>query len=164
MKRIIQLVLATSFGFASTFALAADYRQGDVTVENPWVRITIPGRPAAGYMVVKNAGGKPDAIVSASSPNAERVELHTHLMENGVMKMRPVKTVEVPAKGAVEFKSGGFHLMIFGTKKPLKAGDMLPLTVVFEKAGPLEMEFAVETIGGSKKKSDSHSGHGAHKH
>jgi len=163
-SRAVRLWMAILFSLFSTVAVADPQGKSGIEVENPWVRITIPGRPAAGYMVVNNRGAQADAIVSASSPRAERVELHTHLMENGVMKMRPVKKVEVPAEGSTEFKSGGLHLMIFGTKDPLKDGDTLPMTVVFEKAGPVELEFRVETIAGSNKKKSGDSGHGAHKH
>ncbi|MDA7949417.1 MAG: copper chaperone PCu(A)C [Hyphomicrobiaceae bacterium] len=164
MKYLIGASLVAMLNLTPSFIIADDYSRGDITVESPWVRTTIPNRPAAGYMTVRNSGNSADAILSASSPVADKVELHTHLMENGVMKMRAVEKVAIPAKGSAEFKSGGLHLMIFGVKTPLKDGDDLPLTVVFEKAGPVELDFKVSTLAGSKKVKDDHSGHGAHKH
>ena len=89
MKPLAGLGLTALIVLAPSIGIAGDYSRGDIKVENPWVRATIPNRPAAGYMVVRNAGDSADAIVSASSPDADRIELHTHLMENGVMKMRP---------------------------------------------------------------------------
>ena len=139
--------------FAGVLALAAILRfesahgAPELKIETPYARVTIPGRPAAGYLKIHNSGAAPDALVSASSPMAERVELHTHLMENGVMKMRQVEKVEVPAGGEAAFEPGGYHLMIFGLDKAVKPGTTLPLTLSFEKAGGLDVEFRVEGIG-----------------
>ncbi len=156
MNTILKLGVAAVLGLAPSLALADGYTKGDLKVESPWVRTTIPDRPAAGYMIIRNAGDAADAIVSASSPKMERIELHTHLMEDGVMKMREIDKIEVPAKGSAELKTGGLHLMLFGAKEPLKEGETLPITVVFEKAGPLEMEFAIKPVAGGKKTRGSH--------
>lgn len=165
MKYLIQMTVAVLLGAFSTAATAHDYTLGDLKIDHPHARVTIPGRPAAGYMMIHNTGDKDDAVISASSPMADKIELHTHLMENNVMKMRPVEKVAVPAKGMAEFKSGGFHLMIFGLKHQMKAGDALPVTLVFEKAGSLKLDFKVETLGAKKQMNhDSHSGHGPAKH
>lgn len=133
------LALAAGFGFASAQDASA------LSLENPRVRVTIPGRPAAGYVTIGNSG-EADALVSARSPRAERIELHTHLMEDGVMKMREVEKVNVPARGIAEFKPGGFHLMIFGLDSGVKPGDSLSLTLTFDKAGNVEAEFSVEGL------------------
>ena len=125
---------------------AQEYQLGKLKIEHPWARMTIPGRPAAGYMIVHNQGDA-DKIISASSPAANRIEIHTTTIKDGVMRMRSAKHVDVPAKGSVEFKSGGFHLMIFGLKPSVKQGSKLPLTIMFEKAGPVKMELAVKTSG-----------------
>lgn len=139
--------------------------EGALTVEQPHVRITIPGRPAAGYMTVKNAGTKAEAIVSASSPLARRVELHEHSMNGGIMRMRQVEKVDVPAAGKVEFSSGGYHLMIFGLDKDVKPGDMLPVTLTMKSGKNIDMTFPVGKIGETPGKSNAgHSGHSHHKH
>jgi copper(I)-binding protein len=81
-------------------------------------------------------------------------------MDNGVMKMRPVKDgVEIKPGATVELKSGGYHLMMMDLKQPLKAGDHVKGTLTFEKAGPVDVEFAVEGVGGAPAaKSDSKPG------
>lgn len=146
----------------SAAAFAADYALGPLTIENPHARMTIPGRPAAGYMRIRNTGGEADAIVSASSTMAERIEFHTHLMEGSVMKMRQVAKVDVPAAGETEFAPGRFHLMIFGLNENVKPGGILPLTLTFEKSGRIEVEFAVEGIGArTGAPRGGHSGHGS---
>jgi len=119
-------------------------------IEKPWARATPPGATVAGgYMVIRNAGAAPDRLVSASSPAAAKVELHVHLHENGVMKMRQVPGYEVPAKGEFELKPGGAHLMFMDIKRPFKEGEKQPVTLTFEKAGELSVEFEVGGMGGA---------------
>jgi len=89
----------------------------------------------AAYMLIANSGGA-DKLISASTNVAKTVELHTVIEENGVMQMRPVEGgIEVPASGNVELKPGGYHVMLIGLTKDLKAGDTVDLTLQFEKAG-----------------------------
>lgn len=147
MKHIFALGLAIALAATASSSIAKEHAHGPLKIENPHARVTIAGRPAAGYMKIHNASNKADALVSASSPMAERVELHTHLMENGIMKMRPVQKVEVPANGAVTFGSGDFHLMIFGPKSDVKPGKELPITLTFASAASVTVDFAVTGIG-----------------
>ncbi|NND49022.1 MAG: copper chaperone PCu(A)C [Rhizobiales bacterium] len=143
---------------------AHDYKLGTLSIDHPWARVTIANRPAAGYMKIINHGDEPDRVVSASSPLADRVELHTHTMIDGVMKMRPVGTIEVPAKGEVELAPGGLHLMIMGLKEAPKPGEVLPVSVVFEQAGSIDLEFnVVEPREPSPAPAMDHSTHGAAK-
>lgn len=116
-------------------------------VEEPHVRVTIPGRPAAGYMTVKNTGTAADAITAASSPLAKRIELHQHSMDGGIMRMRQVEQVEVPAAGEVAFSSGGYHLMIFGLDKSVKPGDALPVTLTLKSGKNIEVDYHVGKVG-----------------
>ena len=164
MNIVIKLTLAGALSFASLAAAAHAYKTGKMMIEHPWVRVTIPGRPGGGYMTVHNMGDQADKFLSATSSMAERVEIHTHIMKDGKMMMRRIEHVEVPAKGHVEFKPGGLHLMIFGMKNQIKPGDKLPLTLVFEKAGSVEMEVLVEGMGKMQMKQGNHSGHGASHH
>jgi len=155
----LQLLVALTLTLVSIFslnaALASNHgKHSKISIDQTWVRAIILGRPAAGYMVVHNPGAA-DKIISASSPAAKNIEIHTTSMTNGVMRMRRVKQVDVPANRRVEFKSGGFHLMIFGLKSSLKPGSKLPLTIVFEKAGAIKVEFVVKKSG----KAIKHSGH-----
>jgi periplasmic copper chaperone A len=121
-----------------------------VSIEKPWARATAPGaRVAGGYMAIRNAGATGDRLVAASSPTAAKVELHVHINDNGVMKMREVSGYDVPAKGVFELKPGGAHLMFMDIKRPFKEGEKLPVTLKFEKAGEVGAEFHVGRLGES---------------
>jgi copper(I)-binding protein len=118
-----------------------------VSVEQPWTRATPPGaKVGAGFMQLRNAGAA-DRVVGASSPVAGRVEMHVTLREGEVMKMREVKSFEVPAGGSFELKPGGAHLMLLDLKRPLKKGEKVPLTLKLEKGGELKLELGVEEMG-----------------
>jgi len=131
--------------------------QAQMQIEKPWVRATAPGaKVAGGYMVIRNAGAAGDKLVSASSPAAAKVELHVHINDNGVMKMREVPGYEVPAKGAFELKPGGAHLMFIDIKQPFKEGEKLPVKLKFEKAGEVSAEFQVGRMGGSAAPAGEH--------
>jgi periplasmic copper chaperone A len=117
-------------------------------IEKPWARATSPGASVAGgYMVIRNAGAGADRLVSASSPAAAKVELHVHINDNGVMRMREVPGYAVPAKGTFELKPGGAHLMFVDIKRPFKEGDKVPVNLKFEKAGEVSAEFQVGRLG-----------------
>ena len=121
-----------------------------VEVEQPWTRATPPGaKVAGGYMVIRNNGSAPDRLVSASSPAAAKVELHVHMHEGGVMKMREVPGYDVPAKGSFELKPSGAHLMFLDIKQPFKEGEKIPVKLKFEKAGEVSTEFQVGSLGQS---------------
>lgn len=129
--------------FAALLAVATP-AWAQVEIENPWARATAPGMTiAAGYMVVANAAASPDRLVSAASPAAERVETHVHIKDGNIMRMREVKGYEVPAKGRLELKPGGAHLMFVNIRKPFKEGDKIPVTLKFEKAGEVKVDFHV---------------------
>ncbi len=120
-----------------------------IAVQEPWVRATPKGsRVAGGFGVVVNPG-QADRLVSASFPTVtSRTEIHEMAMANGMMTMRALpKGIEIPAAGKVEFKPGSFHLMLMELKEPLVAGQMLEGILVFEKAGPVRVNFPVVAIG-----------------
>jgi copper(I)-binding protein len=169
MKNSMCTMLAVLLlGAASGFAHAQ--HKGDLQLEKPWARATPPGASVGGgYLVIRNKGAAGDRLVGASSPAAARMEIHEMAMEKDVMRMREVKGLDVPAKGAVELKPGGFHLMFMELKAPLKAGDKVPVTLRFEKAGEVKSEFAVEAMGAgaghaAKHGTGKHDAHGSMKH
>lgn len=136
--------------FATVLLLAALPAVAQVSIDKPWARATAPGaKVAGGYMLIRNAGAAGDRLVAASSPVAGRIELHVHINDDGVMKMREVKGYDVPAKGSFELKPGGAHLMFMELKQPFKEGDKLPVKLKFEKAGEVSAEFQVGAMGGS---------------
>ncbi len=152
MKKAVLFTCVAVFSLISTTIIAHEFKTGNLLIDHPTVRLTIPGRPGAGFMMVHNMGDTPDRIISASSPAAKRIEIHTHTMTDGIMRMRPVKGVDIPAKSQVPFQSGGFHLMVFGLKADVKAGSEIPITVVFEKAGALKISANVNALMKKKMK------------
>ena len=132
------------------FLLSAAAAQAQVTVQDAWARATPPGaKIAAGYLVIRNAGAA-DRLVSASSPAAERVETHTSLRDGDISRMREVKGYDVPARGTLELKPAGSHLMLVNIKAPLKEGTTVPLTLKFERAGEVKTELQVRPLVGSE--------------
>jgi copper(I)-binding protein len=130
--------------------------QAQVQIEKPWARATAPGaKVAGGYMLIRNQGAA-DRLVSASSPAAAKVELHVHINDNGVMKMREVPGYDVPAKGAFELKPGGAHLMFMDIKRPFKEGEKVPVKLKFEKAGEVTAEFQVGQLGSGSAPAGQH--------
>ena len=144
---IAQPVILFLIAALSASVSAQQNALGDLSVERPRARELPPVAPnGAAYLRIENAGNAADRIVSASSPIAKRVELHAHETDGGVMKMRHVHSVEVPARGAVSFEPGRMHVMLIGLKEPLVAGRSFPLTLGFQNAG--EIEVTVEITDG----------------
>lgn len=147
MKRFIAVSIA-ALTLAAGAAFAHDYKKGGVHVDHPWSRATAPqARNGAAYFVLNATGADSDRLLSAASPVAEKVELHTHLMEDGVMKMRPVVAIEVTPGSPTALQPGGLHVMLLGLKAPLVKGEKFPLTLTFEKAGELKVDVNVEDAG-----------------
>jgi len=115
--------------WAGVAAVAAE----PASVRNAWVRAPVAGQPVAGaYLELESA--RDAALVGAESALARRVELHTMTMEGGVMRMRPVPRIDLPANKPVKLAPGGLHLMLFGVNQPLKPGSRVPLTLILEAA------------------------------
>lgn len=135
--------------FAAAFvvacaALASDYIQGQLHVMQPWSRPLPPvSTNGAAYLSVMNVGDTADKLVSVSTPAAERAELHTHIMDGGVMKMRQVDSVDIPAGAKTVLEPGGLHIMLFGLKQPLVEGKSYPLTLGFEHAGEIQVDVMI---------------------
>jgi len=126
------LALLLSFA-ASSAAFAAD---GSITVEQAWARPTAPGAVnGAAYLAIKNSGKTDDVLLGVESNAATKAELHESSMDGGVMKMRRLGAVPVPAGGSVEFKPGGKHIMLMGLKAPLTTGQSFSLILQFKNAG-----------------------------
>jgi len=104
---------------------------------------TASGGTSAAYLVIANSGSSADNLIKAESDVADSVELHTMTMQDNVMKMTPVEKIEVPAGGSVELKPGSFHVMLIGLRHELKEGDVVKLTLTFEKAGTIQVEAPV---------------------
>ncbi|MDJ0949746.1 MAG: copper chaperone PCu(A)C [Alphaproteobacteria bacterium] len=130
----------------ATAATAADVKHGELMISDAWARASVVKNGAA-YVTIMNHGTKADRLIKAASPVAAKVELHTHVMEGDVVRMRQVKAIEVGAQSHTELKPGGLHIMMMGLKQPLKEGEMVPLTLTFEKAGQVELMAHVRKAG-----------------
>jgi copper(I)-binding protein len=138
-----------------------------VKVTNAWARASAKSAKAgAAYLTLENAGDAADKLVSASTPVSGRAELHTHIKDGNVMRMREVQHIEVGPHAKVSLKPGGLHVMLMDLKGPLEKGSHFPLTLVFEKAGPVTVEVAIQAAGamGSGGGKDGAHGHGGVKH
>ncbi|MFG6431747.1 copper chaperone PCu(A)C [Roseateles sp. LYH14W] len=105
--------------------------QAQVKVDDPWVRATVAPQKATGAFM-QLTSPKAVKVVAASSPVAAMVEIHEMKMDDGVMKMRAVDALPLPAGQAVALKPGGYHVMLMGLKGQIKAGDAVPLTLTVE--------------------------------
>jgi copper(I)-binding protein len=123
----------------------ADTNATGIGLEHVWARptpaVTTPG--VTYFTVVSN--GTPDKLLSVSTPIAASAELHETVDDKGIMKMRPVASVELVPGQPVTFKPGGYHVMLMGLKSPLKSGDSFPLTLTFEHAQPITVTAKVES-------------------
>lgn len=105
----------------------------EVTVDEAYVRGVPPGQPnSAAFMQITNRGGVDHALVGGSSPAAKVVELHTHTMEGGMMRMRQVEKIDLPAGETVALQPGGLHVMLIGLQQKLKPDEAIELTLKFE--------------------------------
>lgn len=137
-----------------------------VAISEAWVRPSIGDvAVTAAYMSVTNGGRVDDVLLSAKSARAKRVEIHeTTMTDDGVMQMRPLPDgLTIPAGGSTSLKPGGAHLMVIGLDGKLAEGDELPLTLEFEKAGPIEVTVPVglgpSVDGSNAGETNGHHGH-----
>lgn len=164
MRPLAYLVVAAIASAASP-SVAHEFRAGAMEIDHPWTRATPPAaRVGGGYLKLKNESAAPDRILGGSSAVAGKVEIHLMEMNDGIMKMRPVPGgVEIPAGGTVEFAPGGYHLMLMELKKPIVEGEMIPVTIEFEKAGKVDIELAAGPAGGPASAAvGSDTAHGEH--
>lgn len=111
--------------------------RAEVRVEDPWVRATVPHQKATGAFM-RLVSDQPAKLVSVSSPIAGTSEIHEMMMEGEVMKMRPLKALDLPGGAAVELKPGGYHLMLLDLKEQIREGQQVALTLTVERNGQRE--------------------------
>lgn len=142
---------------------------GAIEVVHPWARPSLPNRPGVVYLGIHNLGDAADRLLGARAAGAEAVELHKAEEKGGMMTMRPVEAIEIPAGGMAHLGPGGFHLMLFGLPAPLRPGETLELTLEFERAGAVPVSVPVMRDGpaqgdGYGHGQDEHDGGDAHQH
>jgi periplasmic copper chaperone A len=143
------IVLLAALAFA-TPAMANDTMQGDMRIMQPWSRALPPvSVNGAAYMTLMNTGTVADKLISISTPAARKAEVHTHVMDDGMMKMRPVGDLEIPPGDSAVMQPGGLHIMLMGLTAPLVEGETYPLTLNFERAGSIELKVMIMEPGES---------------
>jgi copper(I)-binding protein len=143
MSEIMRPLIAGLLTLAVTVTAASGTFAADLQISGAWARATPPGaKVGGGYLTVQNNGAA-DKLLGASGTIANRIELHEHSMEGGVMKMRQVPAIDVPMHSKVSLQPGGYHIMFIGLKAPLKAGDMVMLTLKFEKGGEMMVHMPI---------------------
>lgn len=131
----------------ATATAAAPVAAGQFVASAPYARAVAPGQPnSAIFLQLENKDSKAHALVKATSTVAGAVELHNHVNEGGVMKMRQVEKIDLPAGKTVALKPGSFHVMLIGLKKPLKAGESVDLTLTFEDGTTLATSAPVKEV------------------
>jgi copper(I)-binding protein len=148
------ILLAAAFALIVNSAFAAEYKAGSIQIKDPWARATPKGSEVGGgYMTLTNTGSEPDRLIGGSNAVAGKFEIHEMSMDGGVMKMRMMpKGIEIKPGQTVELKPGSYHLMFIGLKQPFEQGKRVKGTLQFEKGGTVEVEYAVEAIGGTPRK------------
>jgi copper(I)-binding protein len=148
MKRT-GFAVATALLALASGAWAESYKIAALEIAQPWSRATPKGaKVASGYVTIRNSGATPDRLLGGTFALSGRVEIHEMSMDQGVMKMRELKGgLEIRPAATLELKPGSYHLMFTNLIRPLAHGDRVKGTLVFEKAGPVDIEYAVEAIG-----------------
>lgn len=167
MTYLIRLLAGAALAatLATGQAFSHEIKAGDLLITNLWTRATPGGaKVAGGYITIENKGASADRLVSATSPSADRVELHEMSVVDGVMSMRPLaKGLAVEPGKTVTLAPGGLHLMFMDIKAPLKEGENLAVTLQFEKAGAVETKLHVRGIGAQTPANDAKAS-GDHQH
>ena len=145
--------MSRQIAFSSVILLLSAFPAlaGEMEVSQAWSRATVRGASAAaGYLTIDNQGGATDVLKGAASDRAERIEIHQSREENGVMTMRAVPNgVEIKADKQLVLKPGGYHLMIIGLKTAFLPGEIVHVTLHFDKAGDVDADLKVVAFGAS---------------
>ena len=154
MKKIIFAAALSLILTGPSFA--ADVTKGDISITGPFARASAKKAKAGGAFMTITSKGDADKVVSASSDIAKRTELHTHIKDGDVMRMREVEFIEVPANGSVALEPGSYHVMFMGLKQPLVEGEHVKVELTFEKAGVIPVMVEVGGIGAMKPMKHKH--------
>lgn len=138
-------------------AAGSSFAAEEVKASHPWAGATAPGQKVAGaYLELSSTASA--TLVAVRSPVAGSVEIHSMSMEAGIMKMRRLEKLELPANRTVKLVPGGLHLMLIDLSKPLKPGDRVPLTLIVERADKTRSEVRLE----AEVRPGVHGGHEKH--
>jgi len=142
MKQLNQLGLALCFFLVTGLSFAKG-----MSVDDPYVREVPPGQmTSASFLILKNTNDKDVALIKATSDVAKNVELHEHVHDNGMMKMRQVPKIMIPANGETILKPGGYHIMLIGLTRKIKAGDIIDINLEFDNGDKQSIKAKVKKI------------------
>ncbi len=141
MRRYLTLLALLALSTLVSPALAGE---SPIVASDAWARPTLKGtRTGAVYLMLSNHGSASDRLIGVSTPVAERAEVHEDVTANGVMSMKPVPELALPAGASTAIEPGRYHIMLMGMKKTLAAGDTFPITLTFASTPPLEVSVSV---------------------
>ncbi|MFT6916948.1 MAG: copper(I)-binding protein [Motiliproteus sp.] len=155
MKNLpLVLLLSLGLGLSSTLI------QADVSIEQGYVRASPPGiSNGAAFLTLHNSAITPVSLIAARTPAANSAELHNHVEQDGVLRMRQVPEIKIPAQGSISLQPGGYHVMLMGLKAPLKAGSEMPLMLEFSSGQSTEFSLPIRKTGPMKKMKMPQGGH-----
>jgi copper(I)-binding protein len=160
-KMLIVLVISLLIAFvARTQAQTPTVKAGQLSISDTFTRSTVAGQKnAGGFLTIQNEGNL-DKLLSAKSNVSASMEIHEMKMDGNVMQMRQINSLDIPSKGKLELKPGGYHLMFIDIKSPLKAGESVDVQLTFEKAGKVNVKLPIQEMkpmhGGSRDAGHGH--------
>ena len=156
MKNSLRLSIVILF----CFLISEPAFSSSLMIEGAFARASSGhGKNSATYLSIHNHSPNDDYLIDAKTNIAAMTSIHNHINDKGIMKMRAVKQIVIPANGSIKLQPGGFHIMLMGLKKPLLEGDKFDLTLVFKKAGNVPCTVRVKKVhamGHGKKKKHTH--------
>ncbi len=154
------IVLVAQMGLNPDAALAQDDKLGEIRIDHPWARATPPGAKTGVAFATFMNDGATDWLLAASADVSDVAELHTHVMDGDVMRMRQVESIELKGGTTTMLEPGGLHIMLIELKAPLVEGETFPLTLTFERAGKITVDVGVESAGAMGHGDMGHGGTG----
>jgi copper(I)-binding protein len=149
MKSLITASLTALSLTLPSFAAAEMQTLGTLEISEPFTFVTAKGvKAGGGFVSITNTGSEADALIAARA-DFPKVEIHTTEEKDGIARMMHVDRIEIPAGETVSLAPGGFHVMFMGLSDPFEMGEEIPVTLVFEKAGEVEVMFPVKERTGA---------------
>ena len=144
-KSFLVALIAIALNFVTPAAFADEYAVGDLVIVDPYARPTPPEAPVTGgYLAIRNNGSEEDRLVGGTAPFAGKIEIHEMKMDGDVMQMREVEGgLVIPAGGEVTLQPGGLHIMFMQLREKMTEGDRHSVTLEFEQAGSVTVEFDI---------------------
>jgi len=151
---------AAAIALTATFLASQAAIAGDIQITKPWARASAgQAKAGAAFLAIANTGTDDDRLVAARADVSRKTELHTHIKEGDLMKMRQVEAIDVPAGKTVALQPGGLHVMFMGLNAPMENGAEIEVTFTFETASPLTVTIPVDLD--RMPEGHSMSGHGS---